>query len=110
MIVFLFIALGQVSKKVEESSVLLNKSIMNAEETKKQLMDYMAAKNREISTELTEFNKENKLQLNYQKSYIESEFGKNKKSLDEIKEVLAQRGLTLGMRLENWPPAGLERK
>ena len=33
-----------------------------------------------------------------------------RKSLNEIKEVLAQRGLTLGMRLENWPPAGLERK
>lgn len=31
-----------------------------------------------------------------------------KKSLTEIKEVLAQRGLSLGMRLENWPPAGLQ--
>jgi len=32
-----------------------------------------------------------------------------RKSLNEIKEVLASRGLTLGMRLENWPPSGLER-
>ncbi len=32
-----------------------------------------------------------------------------RKSLNEIKEVLASRGLTLGMRLENWPPVGLER-
>jgi len=32
-----------------------------------------------------------------------------RKSLNEIKEVLATRGLTLGMKLENWPPAGLER-
>ena len=32
-----------------------------------------------------------------------------RKSLTEIKEVLASRGLTLGMKLENWPPAGLER-
>jgi DNA-directed RNA polymerase subunit alpha len=32
-----------------------------------------------------------------------------RKSLNEIKEVLASRGLTLGMTLENWPPAGLER-
>ena len=31
-----------------------------------------------------------------------------RKSLNEIKEVLAARGLTLGMKLENWPPAGLE--
>ena len=31
-----------------------------------------------------------------------------KKSLTEIKEVLASRGLSLGMRLENWPPAGLK--
>jgi DNA-directed RNA polymerase subunit alpha len=23
--------------------------------------------------------------------------------------VLASRGLTLGMKLENWPPAGLEK-
>ena len=30
-----------------------------------------------------------------------------KKSLPEIKEVLAQRGLSLGMKLENWPPAGV---
>ncbi len=30
-----------------------------------------------------------------------------KKSLNEIKEVLAQNGLQLGMRLENWPPASL---
>ena len=32
-----------------------------------------------------------------------------RKSLNEIKDVLASRGLTLGMRLDNWPPAGLER-
>ncbi|MDR1647940.1 MAG: DNA-directed RNA polymerase subunit alpha [Zoogloeaceae bacterium] len=31
-----------------------------------------------------------------------------RKSLNEIKEVLATHGLTLGMKLENWPPAGLE--
>ena len=30
-----------------------------------------------------------------------------KKSLTEIKDVLAARGLSLGMRLENWPPVGL---
>jgi DNA-directed RNA polymerase subunit alpha len=33
-----------------------------------------------------------------------------RKSLNEIKEVLASRGLTLGMRLENWPPAGLDKQ
>ncbi len=32
-----------------------------------------------------------------------------RKSLNEIKEVLASRGLALGMKLENWPPQGLER-
>ncbi len=30
-----------------------------------------------------------------------------KKSLTEIKDVLATKGLSLGMRLENWPPASL---
>jgi len=30
-----------------------------------------------------------------------------KKSLTEIKDVLASRGLSLGMRLENWPPSQL---
>ncbi|MGF1548259.1 MAG: DNA-directed RNA polymerase subunit alpha [Thiotrichales bacterium] len=30
-----------------------------------------------------------------------------KKSLTEIKEVLASHGLSMGMRLENWPPPGL---
>ncbi|MDO9227309.1 MAG: DNA-directed RNA polymerase subunit alpha [Pseudomonadota bacterium] len=32
-----------------------------------------------------------------------------RKSLNEIKDVLAARGLTLGMKLENWPPVGLEK-
>ncbi|MCF0252922.1 MAG: DNA-directed RNA polymerase subunit alpha [Duodenibacillus sp.] len=31
-----------------------------------------------------------------------------RKSLNEIKEVLAAHGLTLGMRLDHWPPANLE--
>lgn len=31
-----------------------------------------------------------------------------KKSLTEIKSVLAARSLSLGMRLENWPPEGLQ--
>lgn len=33
-----------------------------------------------------------------------------KKSLQEIKDVLAQRGLSLGMKLDNWPPASLAAK
>jgi len=33
-----------------------------------------------------------------------------KKSLTEIKDVLAQQGLSLGMRLENWPPPELQRQ
>ena len=33
-----------------------------------------------------------------------------RKSLNEIKEVLASRGLTLGMRLESWPPVGLDKR
>lgn len=31
-----------------------------------------------------------------------------KKSLTEIKDVLATHGLSLGMRLDNWPPAGVQ--
>jgi len=30
-----------------------------------------------------------------------------RKSLNEIKEVLAQRGLSLGTKIDNWPPANL---
>jgi DNA-directed RNA polymerase subunit alpha len=33
-----------------------------------------------------------------------------KKSLTEIKDVLASHGLSLGMRLENWPPVGLKER
>lgn len=33
-----------------------------------------------------------------------------KKSLTEIKDVLASRGLSLGVRLENWPPSSLQRE
>jgi DNA-directed RNA polymerase subunit alpha len=32
-----------------------------------------------------------------------------RKSLTEIKDVLASKGLSLGMRLENWPPENLKR-
>ncbi len=31
-----------------------------------------------------------------------------KKSLTEIKDVLASKGLSLGLRLENWPPSSLK--
>jgi DNA-directed RNA polymerase subunit alpha len=31
-----------------------------------------------------------------------------RKSLNEIKDVLGQMGLGLGMRLENWPPENIE--
>ena len=30
-----------------------------------------------------------------------------KKSLTEIKDVLGAKGLALGTKLENWPPAGI---
>jgi DNA-directed RNA polymerase subunit alpha len=33
-----------------------------------------------------------------------------KKSLTEIKDVLATKGLSLGMHLENWPPEGLSKE
>ncbi len=33
-----------------------------------------------------------------------------KKSLTEIKDVLAQRGFTLGWKIENWPPASLAKQ
>jgi DNA-directed RNA polymerase subunit alpha len=32
-----------------------------------------------------------------------------RKSLNEIKEVLMSRGLNLGAKLDNWPPAGLDK-
>nr|HMN84222.1 DNA-directed RNA polymerase subunit alpha [Burkholderiaceae bacterium] len=32
-----------------------------------------------------------------------------RRPLNGIKELRASRGLTLGMKLENWPPAGLDR-
>ncbi|CAN5451825.1 DNA-directed RNA polymerase subunit alpha [soil metagenome] len=32
-----------------------------------------------------------------------------RKSLNEIKEVLASRGLSLGMKVDNWPPVGLDK-
>jgi DNA-directed RNA polymerase subunit alpha len=33
-----------------------------------------------------------------------------RKSLNEIKEILASRGLSLGARLESWPPQGLDKR
>ena len=33
-----------------------------------------------------------------------------RKSLTEIKDVLATKGLSLGMQLDNWPPSALEQK
>ena len=44
----------------------------------------------------------------------ESEMLKTKnfgrKSLNEIKEILAGMGLSLGMKLDNWPPSGLDKR
>jgi DNA-directed RNA polymerase subunit alpha len=31
-----------------------------------------------------------------------------RKSLNEIKEVLQQMGLSLGMKIDNWPPENIE--
>jgi DNA-directed RNA polymerase subunit alpha len=33
-----------------------------------------------------------------------------RKSLNEIKEILSEMGLSLGMKLDNWPPPELERQ
>ncbi|AGX86321.1 DNA-directed RNA polymerase subunit alpha [Candidatus Symbiobacter mobilis] len=33
-----------------------------------------------------------------------------RKSLNEIKEILASKGLTLGVKLENWPPVSLDKR
>ena len=33
-----------------------------------------------------------------------------KKSLTEIKDILAAKGLSLGMKIEGWPPASLDKK
>jgi len=33
-----------------------------------------------------------------------------KKSLTEIKDVLASHGLSLGLKLDNWPPASIREK
>ena len=32
----------------------------------------------------------------------------DKEELNEIKDILATKGLSLGMKVENWPPAGTE--
>jgi DNA-directed RNA polymerase subunit alpha len=47
-----------------------------------------------------------------QKSEAEMLKTKNfgRKSLNEIKEILSEMGLSLGMKLENWPPPELEAK
>ena len=31
-----------------------------------------------------------------------------RKSLNEIKDILATKGLSLGMKVDNWPPQGIE--
>jgi DNA-directed RNA polymerase subunit alpha len=31
-----------------------------------------------------------------------------RKSLNEIRDILSAKGLSLGMSVENWPPAGVE--
>jgi DNA-directed RNA polymerase subunit alpha len=44
-----------------------------------------------------------------QKTEVEMLKTKNfgRKSLNEIKEILSEMGLSLGMKLENWPPPEL---
>jgi DNA-directed RNA polymerase subunit alpha len=47
-----------------------------------------------------------------QKSEAEMLKTKNfgRKSLNEIKEILSEMSLSLGMKLDNWPPLELEEK
>lgn len=47
------------------------------------------------------------VQLTEQQLFRSHNLGR--KSLNELQEILASRGLTLGMKLEGWPPAGLDK-
>ncbi len=88
MIVFLYTQLGNTNKKIEDLSSLLNRSIMSSEEGRRQLLEYIAAQNEQIKGFISNVADDNKLQMGYQKSFLEKSLEKNQKDIGEIKERL----------------------
>lgn len=87
-VVFQFILIGQLSKKNEELSSMINKLIMTNEEYRNHLAEILEQKGRETIHAINENNQETKLQLNYHKSFLEENAKKNDQNIVEIKDRL----------------------
>lgn len=85
-VVFQFVLIGQLSKKNEELSSIINKLIMTNEENKSHLADLVEQKGRDSVRAINEANQETKLQLNYHKSFLEENAKKNEQNIVDIKD------------------------
>ena len=85
----------------EEKGALYEKLNKSVDEMERSVRSYNCLKNANIRTigELVQKTEGEMLKT--------KNFGR--KSLKEIKELLAEMGLSLGMKLDNWPPRELKR-
>lgn len=61
---------------------------MGNEESKRQLSDFVASQSTEIISSMNEVSKDVKMQIGYQKSYIEGVMADNKKDMEQMKDRL----------------------
>lgn len=61
---------------------------MSNEESKKQLSDFVASQSNEVISAMNEVNQDVKMQIGYQKSYIEGVMADNKKDMEQMKDRL----------------------
>ncbi|NCP98039.1 hypothetical protein GW796_08850 [archaeon] len=86
--VFIWLMISKSNDKVEDLSLLINKLVMNIEESRRKTDEKIEEQIKVISKEILDSTQENKLQLNYQKSFMEKSSENIKKDLSEIKECL----------------------
>jgi predicted nuclease with TOPRIM domain len=87
-VVFQFVLIGQLSKKNEDLSSMINKLIMTNEEYKAHLGDLIDQKGRDAVRAINEANQDTKLQLGYHKSFLEENAKKNEQNIVDIKDRL----------------------
>lgn len=88
MTVFLYILFGQSTKRIDDLSSMVNKLIMSNEESRKQLADFVAGQSGEVINAMNDVSQDIKMQMVYQKSYIENTMENNRKDMEEVKDRL----------------------
>lgn len=88
LVVFMWIIIMQSKQKIEDLSLIINNNNMSQETSRKNLLDSLDFQNKEMIKTINESSKNIKLNLDYQKSYLEQKNIENKADLSLIKDRL----------------------